>query len=245
MKIRPLVLLAAAAALSSLSGCTTRPVHPLFGLLSIDTLLGGGAPECRVEYRFATIVNAGDSPALAAIEQANIGYFFELEDFSGTARDAAAVALHEIKDDYLSGISAERTYEISAEAEGIVVDTLITYAITRSSYLGGAHGMYGTECHNYTLRDGYELSTADLFTDEQLQALNRLIRAKLCERYQARNDEELTAAGFFPEDIGSTENFRVTPEGLTFYYNPYDIGCYALGPVEVDFSREEIERIRQ
>ena len=43
-----------------------------------------------------------------------------------------------------------------------------------------------------------------------------------------------------PEIIGVTENFLVTPEGITFYYNPYDIGCYALGSVEVSVSREQL-----
>ena len=28
---------------------------------------------------------------------------------------------------------------------------------------------------------------------------------------------------------------------ITFYYNPYDIGCYALGGVEVHITREEMQ----
>ena len=51
----------------------------------------------------------------------------------------------------------------------------------------------------------------------------------------------LAAQGFFPEQIGATENFRIAPEGIVFCYNPYDIGCYALGAVEVTVSREELD----
>ena len=47
--------------------------------------------------------------------------------------------------------------------------------------------------------------------------------------------------GFFPEYISTTENFEVTEDGITFYYNPYDIGCYALGGVEVHITREEMQ----
>ena len=53
----------------------------------------------------------------------------------------------------------------------------------------------------------------------------------------------LAERGFFPEYISLTENFRITPEGITFYYNPYDIGCYALGAVDVTMSREELENL--
>ena len=130
--------------------------------------------------------------------------------------------------------------EISAESEGSVVDTLLCYVITRSSYTGGAHGIYGTECYNYSLAGGYEITTADLFTEAQLERLNRLVREDICEQYGVRSDEELETKGFFPEYIGVTENFLVTPEGITFYYNPYDIGCYALGSVEVSVSREQL-----
>lgn len=41
--------------------------------------------------------------------------------------------------------------------------------------------------------------------------------------------------------ISCIENFEVTEDGITFYYNPYDIGCYALGGVEVHITREEMQ----
>ena len=56
-----------------------------------------------------------------------------------------------------------------------------------------------------------------------------MIRNKLYEQFGVTGDEGLVAQGFFPEYISTTENFEVTEDGITFYYNPYDIGCYALG----------------
>ena len=50
------------------------------------------------------------------------------------------------------------------------------------------------------------------------------------------------SAVLFPEYIALTENFQITPEGITIYYNPYAIGCYALGAVEVAIGREELEQ---
>lgn len=244
MKIYTSALLA--ALVLAAAGCTKRPVQPRFDTVAIDTLIEGNGFACDIQYRFASIRNASSSPALEAIEQANIGRFFELEAYSGTARDAARQSIRQIGGELAlppgtepSGQTLWRG-EIAAESEGSVVDTLLCYIITRSSYTGGAHGIYGTQCYTYSLAGGYEITTADLFTETQLIRLDQLIRGKIRQQFEARDDAELEAKGFFPEYIGTTENFLVTPEGITFYYNPYDIGCYALGAVEVTVSREEL-----
>lgn len=242
--IKTAILIAGMAAATA--ACTRKPVVPQFGMLTIDTLIGTPANGCKIEYRFATIANAEKSPALRSIEAANAGYFFELEEFGGTARQAADSALRQIAAELAFPQNAPQMtepYEISAEAEAAVTDSLVTYIISRWSYTGGAHGMYATECHTYSLAGGYELSTADLFSERQLLGMEALLRRKLCEQYEAANDDELAERGFFPEYISLTENFRITPEGITFYYNPYDIGCYALGAVDVTMSREELENL--
>ena len=249
MKFRTLTLLTVAAALT-IGSCTKRPIQPQFAVVSADTLIDGKSFTCKIEYRFASIENAQASPALAAIERANISRFFELENFSGTPQEAIEAAIRQATNEMTppengSEVSERRLWqgEISAESEGSVVDSLLCYTITRSSYMGGAHGMYGTECYTYSLAGGYEITTADLFTETQLEHLNQLIRKDIYAQYEAQNDDELSEKGFFPEYIRVTENFRVTPEGITFYYNPYDIGCYALGAVEVEVSREKLAEL--
>lgn len=241
---KSLVLLLGASLL--LGACTKHPVLPKFETRAVDTLLEGRGNACKVEYRFTTIRNAAKSPALETIEQANIDDFFQLEEFDGTFDDAVATTLNEIRTNYLDLETGPtgREYEISVESEATVIDTLLSYVITRAGYTGGAHGMYGTECHTYSLRDGFELSLSDLFSEKALARLDGLIREKIAAQYGATTDDELTRAGFFPEYIAPTENFRITDEGITFYYNPYDIGCYALGAVEVVLNAEELAQLR-
>lgn len=243
-----------ALAVVVLSACTSRPVAPRFETLAVDTLLEGQLMDCQVEYRFAAIGNAAKSPALAAIDAANVAYFFELEEFAGTPQEGATAAIARIAEELkLPAGTAGSPFknsgwspgEVSVSSEAAVADTLLNYTITRWSFLGGAHGMYTTECHVYTLTDGYELSLADLFSEEQTERVDMLIRRRLCERYEARSDEELAEKGFFPEYIAATDNFLLTEEGITFHYNPYDIGCYALGPSEVILTREELDDLRK
>ena len=240
--IRTALLLAIVAVATA--ACNRKPVLPEFGMLEIDTLVNGPENGCRIEYRFATIGNAAKSPALQAIERANTGYFFELEDFDGTAREAADSAIRQAAAELLLPGGVRGTYEISADAELGTTDSLLTYTISRWSFTGGAHGMYGTECHTYLLSDGQELFLADLFTEAQLADMEVLLRKKLYEEYETDSDDGLTEQGFFPEYIALTENFLIDSTGITFYYNPYDIGCYALGAVEVTFGNEELSALK-
>lgn len=64
----PILALLAAAALTA-GSCTKRPVRPQFTVVSTDSLISGNGFSCDFEYRFASIANAQNSPALAAIER--------------------------------------------------------------------------------------------------------------------------------------------------------------------------------
>lgn len=237
------VLLLAAATLLTASSCSRREVRPDLDLVTIDTLLTRNGAECRVDFRFTTIRNADKSPALGAIESANIRYFFETPVPARSLREALEAAIREIDTTCMPdrpGVVANHAYEISAESAISLRDTLLLCTITRSSYTGGAHGSYTTEYHTYSLADGYEITTADLFTGEQAERLDTLIVEKLCTKYGARNREELADRGFFPEEIGATENFRIEADSIVFCYNPYDIACYAMGAIEVPVGWGEL-----
>lgn len=199
--------------IATLTSCH-RPVAPRFELLTLDTLIGDDTYGCRVEYRFATIANAPKSAALQTVQRHNIDYFFELEAFDGPAEKAAAESLRQLDRELRlpEPVSAGRMEcEVSVESEGTKTDSLLTYS----------------------LATGRELTAADLFGPQRMEPLAALIRAKLYERYHATDDDGLAAAGFFPEYISATDNFRFAPGQVVFCYNPYEIGCYALGNIEV------------
>lgn len=240
------ILLAAlvAGCFATLAGCSHRTVEPQFGSVTRDTLLRTGPVACAVRYDFVSIDNARRSEALRAIEDSNIWYFFQLEGFAGTAEEAADESLRRTLDELTlfpaeSVAAGELFNETTATAA--TVDSVLIYSISRTSYDGGAHPMHSIEVHNYRLSDGCELMREDFFTPAQLEALTAVIRTKLCAQYGVTGDEGLAEAGFFPQAIGVSENFTLTPEGMVFHYNPYDIGCYALGSVDVALTKAEIE----
>ena len=186
--ILPLLLLAL-----MLGACTPKKSEPRFETLALDTLVHAGAAQYDIQYRFLSLEEADRSPALQAIEEADIAYFFELEGFTGTAREAMRTAVEQLADgSMLPGDEAAR-YSYSVEATAARVDTLLVYTITRSGYLGGPHDLYDTTTHTYSLEGGYELTLGDLFTPQQQERLAGLIRARLRAQYHVSDDE-----GLFP-----------------------------------------------
>ena len=102
----------------------------------------------------------------------------------------------------------------------------------------------GGEIPHFTVTKADGSKSMDIFAEDTVVATGRRGAdwlEKLCEKYDARNQDELAARGFFPEEIGMTENFRLTADSITFCYNPYDIGCYALGDIEVAIGLREID----
>lgn len=229
-------------------GSCHRVVKPEFDVVVMDTVVTRNNIPCSFQYAFTSIANAEKTPALQSIQEANLLYFFEQEDVQGDVRQIMRRSVAQFLDEYVgqeSNANPEwRTeMEMIVESDARIVDSLLVYSISRSSYTGGAHGMYTLSWHNYSIAGGYELALSDLFTPEQQESLLTLIKHKLYEQFEATGDEDLAAQGLFPEYIAATENFEVSEDGITFYYNPYDIAAYALGRIEVHISSQELSEL--
>ena len=99
-------------------------------------------------------------------------------------------------------------------------------------YWGGAHGTgYSTGC-NYNARTGEELRIQDVVTDVDMFA--GLIEAKVYESGLTRDDlfldEEETLKDYILKAAADhTLNWEITNEGVTVWFNPYEISYYAAG----------------
>jgi len=104
-----------------------------------------------------------------------------------------------------------------------------TLSVSESSYTGGAHGNYTTSFVNYNREDGKKIMLKDLFTEGYEAKLD-----KIAERYYKtynglKPDANLTDAGWFENRFVLADTFAITPKGLYFLYNPYEIKPYSEG----------------
>lgn len=137
------------------------------------------------------------------------------------------------------------SYERETETKVEYYDKhLLTYRFYMEEFTGGAHPVYFTYFQNIDLRTLKQIELNDLLVGEYDEELTEMIIAQLMEDTGAETKDELEEMGYgTTADIIPTENFKLTPGGISFLYNIYEIAPYVLGPVEVDLSFEKLDPI--
>lgn len=121
---------------------------------------------------------------------------------------------------------------------------LLVYSFRSEEYTGGAHGMYTTTFLNIDLNTLKLVHLDDLFIDDYENKLTDLIWNQLMAENGVATREELENLGYGSTgDIVPTENFYLDKNGITFYYNVYDIAPYVMGAIEVCIPYEMMSHL--
>ena len=121
---------------------------------------------------------------------------------------------------------------------------LLVYRINYNEYTGGAHGIYMTTYLNFDLGLMRPLRLDDIFVGDYQEPLTDLIWNQLMADNGAKTRAELEDMGYGSTgEIAATENFYLNKDGVTFYYNVYDITPYAMGPVVVSLPFQMLEHM--
>lgn len=108
---------------------------------------------------------------------------------------------------------------------------LVTYSVYSYSFLGGAHGNYATTYVNYDVEKGQVLTVGRIFAD--VQGLKTAIMREL----QLKPEY---AGSLLVDKVPTVGNFYIEGALITFFYNPYDVACYAAGDIRVALPIHEV-----
>ncbi|WP_221656773.1 DUF3298 and DUF4163 domain-containing protein [Bacteroides salyersiae] len=161
-------------------------------------------------------------------------------------RDLEPMYLEDEKDkEDESSIGAWYSYYKGIESHVQLYEkNLLVYRIDYNEYTGGAHGIYMTTFLNMDLGLMRPLRLDDVFVGEYQEALTDLIWNQLMADNEAKTRAELEDMGYGSTgEIAPTENFYLDKDGVTFYYNVYDITPYAMGPVTVSIPFQMLEHM--
>ncbi|MBE2218832.1 MAG: DUF4163 domain-containing protein [Ignavibacteria bacterium] len=122
------------------------------------------------------------------------------------------------------------------------IPKIVSLASTISSYMGGAHPNTYMSYLNINKETGDTVSLNALFASGFEKKLNTLIDAEYRKMKNLKPGDNLADKGdLFENKIEFNYNYTVNKEGsITFYYNPYEISAYAVGPIEVTLSKDQI-----
>ncbi|MBQ9192974.1 MAG: DUF3298 domain-containing protein [Bacteroidales bacterium] len=190
-------------------------------------------------------VKGASQEVLDRITQGILGAAFDLEEEPGTVEETAARYEDNLKDEYFN------EYE-EAEGEGVFSweDRIngyfsgkrghyVSYMVEYYGFRGGAHGMNTMTPVVFDTRTGATVPEEDFFADGYRAPVSGLIQAHLPEALEG--DEEALAALFEPDLVGPDGFYEVSKDGVTWYYQPYDIAPYYLGVISVTVPWAELK----
>ncbi len=206
------------------------------GHISLQALLPVGGPAEPRQQLEANMLRdlRGDTLSDLPIESLPAIYKKQRQQFFKDYR-ADAADLRPTPGDTagIGGYSGPLSYEDQTATYVLCqLDNLVSLGFFHYSYSGGAHGSYGTTAASYDLRTGRRLRYDDIFLPTAQAQLPKLLEQAVRPLVGLKPDEPLDQQ-LLVNKIPVTHNVLLTPGGVEFIYQPYEIASYAQGEVRV------------
>jgi len=194
-------------------------------------------------------VKGAPDEVLDKITQGILGTVFDLEEVDpGTVEETAIRYEDNLKDAYFN-----ENLEYAAKGEGGVLswedrtngyisgrkDRFFSYMVEYYGFRGGVHGINTMTPVVFDRKTGDVIPEEAFFADDYRNPVALLIQAHLPEALD--NDEEALSNIFDVELVGPNGNYEVTKDGVTWYYQPYDIAPYYLGVISISVPWSELK----
>lgn len=216
----------------------------------ISTVEEGGGPcnnddgkTCvEVSISYPSILKGASEPVLDSLNR-NIQSTILEYAFISEKPDNFESLITEIKKEYESVNKEFPNYntpwQLEVSADIIYQDSLfISVASTIYSFTGGAHPNQYQVYRSYDLISGKELTLGDLLEKGFELDLNESAELEFRMAKRIPPSRDLDDEGYFFEGnrFKLNSNFAIMNKSLLFYFNPYEIGPYALGATELELK---------
>ena len=135
-------------------------------------------------------------------------------------------------------------WELKTTADTMFIsDKALTVRMETFAYTGGAHPNSNLAFYMFDRETGRTLSLNDLVSDTT--ALLKVVERAFRSQQQLMPQTNLEEQGYFLRDgrFFLPANIGMSRKGMVFYYNPYEIAAYALGPIEVTVPYDQLDGI--
>lgn len=118
---------------------------------------------------------------------------------------------------------------------------ILSYAIERYVYTGGAHGINTRIFLSFDINTGNSLNEEDIFKEGYETDLTPILIDCLIEQYDDMHSVADLQERYDVNAIQPNNNFYISADGITYIFNPYEIAPYALGETEILIPVEKIK----
>ena len=195
-----------------------------------------------IEY---PVKGAGEE-ILAKIEDGILNAAFDMEEILGNVEETATRYEDNLKDEYFNeyeGTEGEvgvRSWEdhVNGYFSGRY-GHFVSYMVEFYGFRGGAHGSNTMTPVVFDRKTGDIVPEEAFFADGYREPVATLIQAHLPEALEG--DAEALAAVFEPDLLAPNGLYELTKDGVTWYYQPYDIAPYYLGVISITVPWKELK----
>ncbi|NLI77699.1 MAG: DUF3298 and DUF4163 domain-containing protein [Candidatus Riflebacteria bacterium] len=191
----------------------------------------------EIEIRFPELAAAGKDPAVGAINKALLDRLLKMadEESPSTIEQLAAAFVRKYEQ------SCREPESIGAWSLKFVAtirhsdENLLSLEILQSVFTGGAHPNSSIEYVVFSLKTGQPIELTAIVPAAKAGELAKVGEKAFRTDRGLMPGESLEEAGF--QFDGNTfalnDNFLVSPAGLEFCFNPYEIAPYAMGTTQI------------
>lgn len=121
----------------------------------------------------------------------------------------------------------------------------VSFEVDTYFYGGGAHGLASYAGATFLAKNGHLLTKNEIFPAESDSLLLPIVEKAVCTQYYDKPDWKAVWA---PQEPGSDFVLpqaapAFSEKGLIFFYQPYEIGFYAMGSPRATVPYSEIEKL--
>lgn len=178
------------------------------------------------------------------------GFTGPVDDLKAAWRNAAVDEYRTSNEDLLKEMNISEAEAFNLNWETMVSgsfgnewDGCINYLVEQYTYEGGAHGMSGLFPVVFDKSDGQPVPWSRFAPGISEAAMTELIdRHKFDDLEDTLSENGIDTDNiFYVDTIEPSRWYDVDKEGLTFFYQPYDVAPYVFGVIEITVPWEELK----
>ena len=226
-----------------------KVLHPYIHTDSVSGYVNSADGSVQINYSLKTgglVLSDEEATAYPELNQALTLEYDTLkkntqEDLNNLKESAEEMVEYMQGDDNMQLIAEYTPYVLRAD------ENVVSYEQFYDDYYGGAHGYHSYAGFNFDTKTGKKLDLYDVITGEE--SVKAGIIQELKNKYASEdglvenNTPEEDADTFFEyvdsKDQSGAVAWSLGADRLNIYYNPYNIGSWALGIVSVSLPFEK------
>lgn len=226
-----------------------KVLHPYIHTDSVSGYVNSADGNVQINYSLKTgglVLSDEEAAAYPELNQALTLEYDTLkkstqEDLNNLKESAEEMVEYMQGDDNMQLIAEYAPYVLRAD------ENVVSYEQFYDDYYGGAHGYHSYAGFNFDTKTGKKLDLYDVITGEE--SVKAGIIQELKNKYASEdglvenNTPEEDADAFFEyvdsKDQSGAVAWSLGADRLNIYYNPYNIGSWALGIVSVSLPFEK------